>query len=179
MTVAALARLAAMLGFVALGWAATAAELAPVMGAPGAWPAPDLLFCVAAALAVRRPAATPAALVFLLGLMRDMLGGGPVGLGALALLAGVEGARAAAARGRPLGLMAEWLGAALWAAAASGLVFVGLLVTLAPTPALAELGLRLAATAAAYPLVALALRVGLRGRPAAGSDGDMMFGRRA
>jgi hypothetical protein len=106
-------------------------------------------------------------------------GGRPVDLGEHELLAGVEGARAAAARGRPLGLMAEWLGAALWAAAASGLVFVGLLVTLAPTPALAELGLRLAATAAAYPLVALALRVGLRGRPAAGSDGDMMFGRRA
>ncbi|MEL7464419.1 MAG: hypothetical protein AAFN79_10155, partial [Pseudomonadota bacterium] len=80
-----------LIGF---GWLAILLELAPLGARASAAPSPELLFCVAAFLALRRPGSTPSALVLLLGLANDVLGGGPAGLGALTMLAAVEALRA-------------------------------------------------------------------------------------
>ncbi len=84
------ARLAGMAALAALGWLAILIGLAPIDARAAAWPAPDLLFGVVACFAVRRPSSSPAALILVLGLARDVLGGGPAGLGALTLWAAAE-----------------------------------------------------------------------------------------
>ena len=76
-----------LIGF---GWLAILLELAPLGGRASATPSPDLLLCVSAFLVLRRPTSTPAGLVLILGLTRDLVGGDAVGLGALTLLGAVE-----------------------------------------------------------------------------------------
>ena len=163
----------ALVGFLALGWLAILLELAPLGGRISALPAPDLLFCVAAAAVVRPGRKAPAVAVFLLGLVRDALGGGPLGVGALALTVAVEGMRASAVAPRPLSFLGLWVRAVLWAAAAAAFVWLLLLVALAPAPALSDIAARVGLTALAYPVVALcAAVVGLAGeRPAQETQG--------
>ena len=174
------ARLPMLAAFAILGWIAIAADLASVGGSAGALPAPDLLFCLSAAFAQRRPAATPATLVFLLGLARDSLSAGPFGLGALALTVSVEGARRAAAAARHEGFLFDWGRAAAWAALGAALLWLGLALSFAPRPALFELALRLAATIAAYPLARAALRLAAPlPAPASAPSDQLRFGRRA
>ena len=74
----------------AFGWLAILLEMAPLNEDARAFPAPDLLFCVCAYFALRRPSGSPGLLVGVLGLCRDLVSGGPVGLGAMSLIAGVE-----------------------------------------------------------------------------------------
>lgn len=166
-----------LLAFVALGWFAAAMELAPAGGGAARLPAPDLLFCVAAAFAARRPEAAPAALVFGLGLARDALAGGPLGLGAVALLLSVEGVRRMA-DGRRRRFLRDWGVVAGWAAAGLALQWLGLALTLAPRPPVGELALRLAATAAVWPAAWLAARAALRAGAGQAATEGLRFGRR-
>ena len=132
---AATLRLAGYAAFAAFAWLAIALGLAPVGGGIGALPGPDLLFCVTAAVAARRPALAAAPLVFALGLARDMLGGGAIGIGALALTVAAAALRAQADTLRRRVFFAEWGLAALWAAATLALPWLLLTATLAPAPA--------------------------------------------
>lgn len=138
------------------GALAIAASLAPM---PVRF-APDMLFCVLAVWAVRRPGSTPALAVFALGLVRDLLSGAPVGAGALGLLVAIEGLRVArtprAAEGLR-GWLPVWGVVGAWAAAPSVLPWALLTVTFAPAPAFADIALRYAATVLTFPLAALAL----------------------
>jgi rod shape-determining protein MreD len=165
-------RALSLLAFLAFAWAAILLELAPISGAAATVAAPDLLFCVAAAFASRPRGGAPALAVFLLGLLRDALAGGALGLGALALVATVEGVRMGAMSARPQSLLLRWSRAALWAAAGAAMVWIGLLIALAPTPPLADVALRVGMTALAYPLVALAVMATGLGRAGAAPETD-------
>ncbi len=160
---------------------AIATELAPLSAI--AWESaattPDLLLCLLGAAALRRPAAAAPALVLALGLTRDLLAGGAVGAGALGLLLAAGVLRAAAEPLRRRSFLSRW-GAFAGAAALGALTpWLLLTLTLAPAPTLAEIALRVAATALAFPLFALALRLGPRIGPAARlRDAEPIFARR-
>lgn len=150
-----------LIGF---AWLAILIELSPLNEEASTMPAPDLLFCIAAFLVLRRPSATPAFLIVILGLARDLLGGGPVGLGALALVASIEGLRA----------LGEFLSRhnflfELGAVAAFSLLLVslqtfGLLVTFSAVPPIDQLVLRVLGTIGAYLWVFVFFRWILRVR---------------
>ncbi|MFV0474039.1 MAG: hypothetical protein ACK5MQ_07495 [Pikeienuella sp.] len=160
------ANMVVLIGF---GWLAILIALTPVDARASAAPAPDLLFCVAAFLAIRRPRATPAALVLILGLARDLAGGGPVGLGALTLWAAVEYLRFH--RERLLRSPAAELGFVAGAIIAMTLAQLGvLLVALTPSPPLEVLGAGALATFAAYLITAGMLRYVFMIRPEAGEN---------
>jgi len=150
-----------LIGF---AWLAILIELSPLNEEASTMPAPDLLFCIAAFLVLRRPSATPAFLIVILGLARDLLGGGSVGLGALALVASIEGLRA----------LGEFLSRhnflfELGAVAAFSLLLVslqtfGLLVTFSAVPPIDQLVLRVLGTIGAYLWVFVFFRWILRVR---------------
>lgn len=151
-----LARLALL---AACCWLATAIEMAPFRAA-NTIATPDLLFCLLAAVALVGGGARIVVLAFLFGLFRDLVSGGPVGPGALALTLSVEllrgGAATLARRSPPF----RWL--VVVAALAAGLALQATLLTLAfwPAPDLARFGARVASTALAFLPVMLAARLG-------------------
>ena len=136
-----------LIGF---AWLAILFELAPLNEQAGAIPAPDLLFCVAAFLVLRRPSATPAFLIVILGLARDLLGGGPVGLGALALVASIESLRALGEFLSRRNFLFEFGAVAAISLVLIGLQIFGLLITFSAVPPIDQLGLRVLGTIAAY-----------------------------
>lgn len=144
----------------ALMWVAIAIDLAPLTGTARGWAIPDLLFLVTACLALRRPAMVSAPLVLGAGLLRDLLAGGAVGPGALALLLSSRFLRGRAPALKRRSLMVEWFD--VTAMAALMVILPALLhwVTLSDVPSSARLGLRFLATVLAYPLVVAVLRVG-------------------
>jgi rod shape-determining protein MreD len=144
----------------ALMWLAIAIDLAPLTGAARGWAMPDLLFLVTACLALRRPGMVPAPLVLVAGLLRDLLAGGAVGPGALALLVASRFLRGRAPALKRRSLLVEWLDVTAMAVLTVVLPALLLWVTLADVPSAASLGLRLLATVLAYPLVVAVLRVG-------------------
>jgi hypothetical protein len=143
-----------------LMWLAIAVDLAPLTGAARGWPMPDPLFLVTACLALRRPGLVPAPLVLGAGLLRDLLAGGAVGPGALALLVVSRVMRARAPALRRRSLVVEWLDVAAMAVVAVALPALLLWLTLADVPSATALGGRLLATVLAYPLAVALLRVG-------------------
>lgn len=148
------ANMAVLLGF---GWLAILISLTPVDARASASPSPDLLFCVAAFLAIRRPDATPAALIIILGLVRDLAGGGPVGLGALTLWTGVEYLRFH--RDRLLRSTATEFGVVAATILAMSVAQLGaLLLVLTPSPPLEVLGAGALVTLIAYGAVSLIFR---------------------
>ncbi len=150
-----------LIGF---AWMAILIELTPLNEEASTMPAPDLLFCVAAFLVLRRPSATPAFLVVILGLTRDLLGGGPVGLGALALVAAIESLRALGEFLSRHNFLFELAAIAAFSFVLIGLQTFGLLITFAPTPPLDQLGLRVLGTIAAYIWIYIFFRWVLRVR---------------
>lgn len=157
------------------GWAALAVELAPGR----AMPRPDILFCIVALWSLRRPLWTASLAVFALGLARDLLGGAPVGLGALTLLMASVLLRAQAATVRRRSVFIEWAVVAGAFAAMAMAQQALLTLTLAPTPPSGDLLLRLAATALVWPVIALALRWAVRLGPAPlPVEGGLRFERR-
>lgn len=162
----AIARLFGLTLFAGAGWLAIAIALAPIGGDIGLLPGPDLLFCLVAVVSARRPSLASTPLVFALGLARDLLGGGAVGAGALALTVASIALRAQPPTLWRRGFLVEWCVVALWAAAALMSPWLLLTVTLAQTPQLASLGGGLVATALAYPLFASVLRRSAHGASA-------------
>ncbi|MEM8698966.1 MAG: rod shape-determining protein MreD, partial [Pseudomonadota bacterium] len=79
-----------MLMLACLGSLAVFLEAAPVDLSATGLLSPDLLLCVVAYWALRRPSATPLLLVFGLGLGRDLLTDAPLGAGALTLVLTAE-----------------------------------------------------------------------------------------
>lgn len=151
-----------MLVLVGFGWAAILIELAPLDGLASALPSPDLLFCVGACMVLRRPNATPIFLISILGIARDLLGGGPAGLGALVLIAALEVLRFYRTTIIRRGLMVEVLTIAALSILMVALQVVMLTVTLTPTPPLDQLAMGALITVAAYLAVLLLFRVILR-----------------
>lgn len=148
------ANMAVLLSF---GWLAILIGLAPIDARASARPSPDLLFCVAAFLAIRRPSATPAILVLLLGLARDLIGGAPLGLGALTLWGAVEYLRFH--RNGLIGSLPTEIGTiAVLAFLIPLLHLAAMTLVLAPSPALEVLASGAIATIFAYCAVALLFR---------------------
>lgn len=146
----------------ALGILAIYVEAAPLGLAPGARPSPDLLLCVVAYWAVRRPGSSPILLVFLLGLTRDLLTDVPVGAGALSLVLVAETLKT---RRRLLARAAfpiEWLTISIAALLTAAMNWGLVLLTLAQPPYLSDIGAQVLFTALVYPFVVLVLRWVLR-----------------
>ena len=146
----------------ALGLIAIFVEAAPVDLSATALPSPDLLLCVVAFWALRRPGSTPALLVFLLGICRDLLTDAPLGAGALSLVITAEVFKEYRGWIAQRPFVVEWLAVA--AAVLAGLLLQwGLVtVTLGHPPYVAQLAILALFTVLAYPGLALVLRLGLR-----------------
>ena len=163
-------RWSGMFFLVLFGWLAILLELAPLNEAAGALPSPDILLCVVIFLVVRRPVGTPGVLVLALGLARDLLGGGPVGLGALVLLAAAETVRALAGPLRRRSRLYEFAMVAALAAATALAQVIVLTMTFAALPPLELLGLRFLMTVGAYLVVFVLFRQVLRIRAERSSE---------
>lgn len=139
------------------GLAAILIALAP-SGGLGGWPAPHWLFLFLAFWASRRPWSTPPALVFVLGLLFDLLRDGPVGAELLALLVVTEALRGAAYQIQPRSFWTEWGRVALAALALEAILIALLAATYAPMPPLQTLLSRAALAILLYPAAAYALQ---------------------
>lgn len=141
-----------------IGLVAIFVEAAPVDLSATALPSPDLLLCVIAYWALRRPRSTPILLVFALGLCRDLLTDAPLGAGTLSLVLMVELLKEYRwwISSRPF--IVEWL--CLAAAALGGLMLQWVLVTitLGQPPYLGQLATLALLTVLAYPLLGLVFR---------------------
>lgn len=164
-----------VLVLIGFGWLAIVVELAP-LGRAAASASPDLLFCVAAFLVLRRPSSTPVVVVILLGMLRDVLSGGPTGLGALTLVFATEALRLARPALVRRALPVELIVVAAVAAAMSALQVAALVVTLTPLPVLSIIGLRLIETMVAYVAVYVVFRYILRVQ-ADGVENTRLIGR--
>ena len=111
---------------------------------------------------MRRPSGAPAAVVLLLGLARDLLGGWPVGLGALTLVAATETLRMIADPLRRRARIYEFLVIACLAAAMAMAQIAALTLALAAPPTLEMAGLRVLMTTAAYLVVFFVFRQVMR-----------------
>lgn len=149
-----------MAGFAALAAAAILLEIAPLGLSADASPAPDLVAAVIFFWALRRPEATPTLLVFLVAIARDLLAGGPVGAGALALVLGAEALRAR--NGATIAVHLELALFALFILLTSLGAWLMVWITAGGAPALSAVLARAALTFACYPLIYLLLRRILR-----------------
>ncbi|MGB0505775.1 MAG: rod shape-determining protein MreD [Pikeienuella sp.] len=165
-------RLSAAALLIVFGWLAILIEITPINQSVTAPSSPDILFCILAFMAIRRPDTTSVWLVLLLALSRDLLTGGPVGLGALTILAAVESLRIISALLRRRRVIE--IAAIITAAFAINIIQAVLLtVTLADTPSLMPLLERTVFTIATYPIVFFLFRQVLRVR----GDTESLAGR--
>lgn len=155
-------RLARMALLIALGLVAVCAELAPLGLGPTATPSPDLLFCLIAYFAVRRPGSCPLPLIFGLGLVRDLITDTAVGAGALTLICAGEFLKLRGPGLRTQPFVIEWLVVGGMLAATLIGQWVLVLLVLAQPPYLSDLGRVWLVTMALYPALALVLRWFLR-----------------
>jgi rod shape-determining protein MreD len=139
-----------------------AAQLAPLGLYAGAHASPDLVWCVVAYVALRRPGAAHPLLVFGVGLLQDMLTTGPFGAGVLTMLLMSEFLRAQSHWLCRRPILFEWFVVSLTALAMMFLQWLMLTISFADPPALLELAPRLGLTILAFPLVAAAFRYLLR-----------------
>lgn len=171
-----LRRLAGPLLFVALCLLWQFAQLLPLGDAPGRWPGPDLMLCLAIAWTVRRPEDLPVLLLAALFLAADLLLMRPPGLWAALVLMALEALRRRQVRLRGLPITGE---IAMAAALITGLTLANwaiLTVLMVDRPGLPDMMARAASTAMAYPLVVALLHYGLDVRKRPAPEG---FGRRA
>lgn len=162
---------------ISFGWLAILLELAPLNEEAGALPSPDILFCVVAFLVMRRPGGAPGVLILALGLARDLLGGGPVGLGALVLLAAAEILRAMAETLRRRSRIYEFAAIAALATLMTAAQVIVLTISFAALPPIDVLGVRLLMTVGAYLVVFFLFRQILRIR--AERTNELRLGRSA
>lgn len=147
----------------AFGAVAVLAGMIP-LGPGGTLAPPDLLFCLVVAWTLRSPDTVPVWALVVLGLFGDLMLSRPVGLGALGLLFAAETIRGGANRIRGLPFPAEWLAAALLFAAVLAFMHLALRLVFAEGPPAVDLLRLLVATVLAYPVVAVAVAVGLPSR---------------
>jgi rod shape-determining protein MreD len=141
-----------------LGPLAVAVEAAPLGLMPGAVPSPDLLACVVAAMALRRPRSAPLLLVWCLGLLRDLVTDVPPGAGALSLVLAAELLRRQGAAVGRRSLPVEWFRVAAVLLGMFALQYVLVLLSFAQPPYVMDMVRQWALTAALYPSAALVLR---------------------
>ena len=151
-------RIGMLFGF---GVVAVLAAMIP-LGPGGSLVPPDLLFCLVVAWTLRSPDTVPVWALVVLGLFGDLMLSRPVGLGALGLLLAAEIIRGGANRIRGLPFPAEWLAASVLFAVVLAFMHLALRLVFAEGPPPVDLLRHLVATALAYPVVALAVAVGLR-----------------
>jgi len=169
------ARLLRMALLASLGTLAIFVEAAPIGVGAQATPSPDLLFCVTAAIAVRRPASAPLLIVLTLGLMRDLLTDLPVGMGALALVLGIEALRIRSVAMARRSLLTEWSLVSVVFLGILAMQWLALFITFVQPPYLFDLGRQWVATMLAYVPVVATVRwvfgIGWRRVPAPGRVG--------
>ncbi|MFT7027586.1 MAG: rod shape-determining protein MreD [Paracoccaceae bacterium] len=167
-------RLVTLALIVAAVFAALLGQMAPLGLAPRSWPAPDLMFCVLAYGAMARPDALPIPATFALALVGDLITGGPVGAGALALFLTLETLKRREALTDVPSRLRDLAAAALGAAAVLIGPWLMMRLSFADGPPLADLAPRWAATMIAFVPVAAAMRYGLRiRRRALRTDGPL------
>jgi rod shape-determining protein MreD len=113
---------------------------------------------------LRAPGSVPIWALVLLGLFADAMLSRPMGLGALGLLLAAEAMRGLLPRLRGLPFPAEWLVASVLFALVLAGMHAALRLVFAEAPPALDLLRYLVATVLAYPLVAAAVAIGLRGR---------------
>lgn len=155
-------RLLQMALLAVLGLLAIFLETLPVGVSAQSQPSPDLLLCVVAYWAIRRPASAPALLIFALALMRDLLTDVPVGAGVLSLLIVSEVLKLRRRRFARTNFAVEWIAVALAAVASAALHWMLVVLTFAQPPYLSDLLNQSIYTMMAYPLLALFFRWGLQ-----------------
>ncbi len=153
-----------------------ALQLAPLGLHAGARVSPDLVWCVVAYVALRRPDAAHPLLVFGVGLLQDMLATGPFGAGMLTLLLTSEFLRAQSRWLKRRPILIEWLVVAMAALAAIFVQWLMMTVSFGDPPALGELAPRLGLTVLAFPFVAAGYRYLLRIGAVADNEDDRVFG---
>jgi len=151
-----------MAGFAVTCAAAILLEIAPLGLSAGASPSPDLLAAAVFFWALRRPDAAPIVLVCAIAMLRDLLAGGPVGAGALALVLGAESLRSR--NGAHMALHLELASFALFALLTGLGAWLMVWITAGGAPALTEVLARAGLSALCYPAVYLLLRSLLRVR---------------
>lgn len=154
-----LSRLHGISCFTGFGFLATFLELAPIGIGADALPSPDLLFCLAACCALRRPKAVPMPLVFLLGLGRDLLMGAPVGIGALTLVLTTVFLSESRSWFQKRTFWSEWLCCVLIFAATLVVQWFLLAILFVRPPTVLDLVQLLTMTATAYIPIAILLRI--------------------
>ena len=155
-------RLLVLCAITLAGVAALLAQMSPLGLAPRSWPAPDLFYCVLAYAALARPDALPVPASFALALLGDLILGGPMGAGALALFLTLEALKRHAALAYVRSRRGDWAAAAFGAVVTLLGPWLLMRLTFAGGPALSALALRWAFTVLAFVPVAAAMHYGLR-----------------
>ena len=133
-----------------------AIAMTPAGHAPSRYPPPDAIFCLLAAIVVRRPDLVPAYAVAGIGFLSDILLFRPVGLWTIALLLAMEFLRGKANNVRVLPFFLEWIIVSVAFLGALTVNFAVLTIFLTPQ---VEIGLILShymATVVAYPALVVA-----------------------
>lgn len=144
------------------------ARLMPLGGEAGAWPGPDLLFCVTLVWTLRRPEMMHPALIALVVLTEDILLMRPPGLWTAIVVIATEFLRRRTAFARETNILSEWLFAAgLIVAAELAYRFVNT-VAFVPQVGFGYAMMGVAATILGYPLVMLVTTVLGLHKPATG-----------
>ena len=140
-------------------------------------PAPDLLFCLTAAITLRRPELAPLPLVVALFLLADFVLNRPPGLWTAVVVGMVHVLRAQVIRVRELPFLSEWSIFALVLAGGVLVERVILFATFTPVQPLPPVLLFAAMTALVYPPVVLFTNLGLRLRKVALGEANMLGNR--
>lgn len=170
-------RLVAMAALFLGALVSIAVQLAPLGLHADAQSSPDLVWCVVAYIALRRPDAAQPLLVFGVGLLQDMLTTGPFGAGMLTMLLMSELLRTQSHWLLRRSILFEWLAVSFSAFMMMIVQWLMLTISFADPPALIELAPRLGLTILAFPFVAAAFRYLLRiGAVAEDEDDGRYFG---
>ncbi|MEM1065951.1 MAG: rod shape-determining protein MreD [Pseudomonadota bacterium] len=138
--------------FAALAFAVIFTRLLPIDAGPGRLPGPDVMFLIAIAWVLRRPAYVPVALVAAVFLMMDVLFLRPLGLWAACVVVAIEVFRTREAQWRDLPFLLEWMLVGFVIAATSIAYIAILTLFAADQPSFGLTLLQMLITILCYPL---------------------------